>query len=118
MLLRDMAAMLGNSTAVARYQARIQSLILAFNAAFYDAGKKCYGKNGATCLQTENAMGLWLKAVPAGDLEAVLNNTIEDIMETHSVHTTSGILGIKWVTGHGGSNPHQYVLPDTASTLI
>jgi len=42
-------------------------------------------------------MGLWLNAVPPADLQAVLDNLVNDITVTHSVHPTTGILGWKFM---------------------
>ena len=62
-----------------------------FHATFYNAAAGYYGSG----LQSEQAFPLYLGIVPADVLPRVLNYTINDIMVTNKVHTTSGIVGWK-----------------------
>ena len=73
---------------------------LAFHNYWYDSNKGIYGQG----LQTEHAMVLWsgLQAhggiIPTLEIQAsVLNHTLHDIMVTQSIHSTSGILGTKYL---------------------
>jgi alpha-L-rhamnosidase len=66
-------------------------LAAEFHTAFYDKGHGYYG----TGLQTEQAMPLYLGIVPDQLKQAVLAFTVADIETTNSMHTTSGIIGIK-----------------------
>lgn len=63
----------------------------AFHKQWYDTTKTCYG----SCLQAENAFALWADVVPEDALDAVINQTVHDVMVTNNVHTTTGIIGIK-----------------------
>jgi len=89
----EMADGIGQETVAKDVRQRLQGLIQEFNTAFYDSSKKMYG----TGLQTETAMALWLHAVPADDLGQVLNNLANDILKTHDVHPTTGILGWRYL---------------------
>jgi alpha-L-rhamnosidase len=64
---------------------------LEYHATFYDA-QQGYYKSG---LQTEQAMPLYLGVIPGEAKAAVLNYTMHDIQVTNTMHTTSGIIGIK-----------------------
>ena len=63
---------------------------------WYDASAKSYSKNGASAMQTETALPLWLRIVPEADTDAVLAALVKDIMVTNAAHTTSGIVGWKF----------------------
>lgn len=43
-LMADLATAIGNSQAATNYTNQIETYKTAFNAAFYDSSKKCYGK--------------------------------------------------------------------------
>merc|ERR1719265_926601 len=86
-----MAEAIGDSESAADFKSQRASVAKAFHSQWYDASKTCYG----SCLQAENAFALWADAVPQDSLEAVINQTVHDIMVTNNVHTTSGIIGIK-----------------------
>ena len=95
-LMRDLAHALGNATAAAAYDAQFAKWAAEFNGVWYDAEAKSYSKNGASAMQTETALPLWLRIVPQADTDAVLASYVKDIMVTHDVHTTAGIVGLKF----------------------
>lgn len=80
-----------------------KKLSAEWHAAFYDRSKGYY----MTGLQTEQALPLYLGIVPDDVKASVLNYTVDDIIRTHNMHTTSGIIGIKCIlealTNEGGS---------------
>ena len=93
-LIEELAGAVGNTTVQAAVAAQRKAVGKAFHDHFKSATSEgCYG----SCLQTEQAMALWLAdvVVPAADLDAVINATAKDVLETHGMHTTSGIIGIK-----------------------
>ena len=65
----------------------------AFHAVFWNASIGAYGIG----LQTEQALPLFLDIVPAHLKEGLLEYVVHDIVETNANHTTSGILGIKYM---------------------
>jgi len=54
-------------------------------------------------------MGLWLDCPPAADKNTVLKNLINDIMVTHNVHPSTGILGWKFMLEALTMNGHSEV---------
>lgn len=68
-------------------------LSLEFHDVFYNVSIGAYGSG----LQTEQALPLFLGIVPENLTASVLSYTIKDIIEIHGTHTTSGILGIKFM---------------------
>ena len=64
-----------------------------FHSAFFNSTAGYYGSG----LQSEQAFPLYLGIVPDDALSGVLNYTINDIMVTNKVHTTSGIVGWKTI---------------------
>merc|ERR1712216_391732 len=73
-----------------RCSALFDKLAAEFHGAFYNP--QGHYKSG---LQTEQAMPLYLGIVPDDVRGKVLNYTVNDIVNTHGTHTTSGIIGIK-----------------------
>lgn len=92
-LITELAGAVGDATTKANASAAVAKAGAAFHAQWYDADKKCYG----SCLQTENAVALWLgdSVVPSAKLAGVINQTAYDVLVTNAMHTTSGIIGIK-----------------------
>jgi len=92
-LYAAMADGIGETDIAAAVRKQVDTLIPEFNKAFYDPASKMYG----TGLQTEVAMALWLGAVPDEDLAIVLYNLVVDIVVTNNIHTTTGIIGWKYL---------------------
>jgi alpha-L-rhamnosidase len=91
-LIGEMAEALKDSATETLCKDAVASGGTQFHTQWYNATKKCYNQ----CLQTENAFGLWLGvSTDSKIIEGVVEQTINDVMTTHSGHTTSGILGIK-----------------------
>lgn len=65
----------------------------AFHHHFFNAEGKHY-ENGS---QFSNSFALFLGLVPENEKEAVLNNLVNDIVNTHNTHLTTGILGTKYM---------------------
>ena len=86
----------GADWAAAAYDAQFAKWAAEFNSVWYDAEAKSYSKNGASAMQTETALPLWLRIVPQADTDAVLASYVKDIMVTHDVYSTAGIVGLKF----------------------
>ena len=71
---------------------RADSIRHAFNREFYDAKKKIYG-TGSQC---SLALPLYLKLVPDGDRQAVLQNLVADIHQ-HGDRLTTGDVGNRYL---------------------
>jgi alpha-L-rhamnosidase len=63
-----------------------------YHDAFYNTTSGMYMSG----LQTEQALSLYLGVVPTDLKDSVLSSLISDIEVTNNVHTTSGIIGIKY----------------------
>lgn len=89
------ASLKPGAPALARHCARLFAEISpTFHTIFWNASIGAYG----TGLQTEQALPLWLDIVPTTELkEKVLAYTVNDIAKVNANHTTSGILGIKYM---------------------
>jgi hypothetical protein len=97
-LMRDLAAVAGSDAAhgPAAYEKQFNALAAEFNGVWYDNKTKAYASGGATAMQTETALPLWLGIVPPADVGGVLDAYVHDIAVTHGGHTSAGIVGIKF----------------------
>ena len=67
-------------------------IVPEFHDAFFNSTSGVYMSG----LQTEQALALYLGVVPHELQASILSNLINDIQIKHKVHTTSGIVGIKY----------------------
>jgi alpha-L-rhamnosidase len=92
LLFIDMAQATGNSALATQWRNDFNRLKGEFHTAFFANGR--YG----TGLQTEQALALWLQAPPTQQIfDAVFADLVNDIVVTQKMHTTSGIIGWKYV---------------------
>ena len=87
-----MAKRLGHKQDAEWYNLRADSIRHSFNRTFYDVQKKTY----ATGSQCSLALPLYLKMVPEGDYQAVLQNLIKDI-KAHGNRLTTGDIGNRYL---------------------
>ena len=87
-----MAKRLGHKQDAEWYNLRADSIRHSFNRTFYDAQKKTY----ATGSQCSLALPLYMKMVPEGDYQAVLQNLIKDI-KAHGNRLTTGDIGNRYL---------------------
>ena len=87
-----MAKRLGHKQDAEWFNLRADSIRHSFNRTFYDAQKKRY----ATGSQCSLALPLYLKMVPEGDYQAVLQNLIKDI-KAHGNRLTTGDIGNRYL---------------------
>ena len=87
-----MAKRLGHKQDAEWFNLRADSIRHSFNRTFYDAQKKTY----ATGSQCSLALPLYLKMVPEGDYQAVLQNLIKDI-KAHGNRLTTGDIGNRYL---------------------
>ena len=87
-----LARHLGHKQDAELFNLRADSIRHAFNRAFYNAKKKIYG-TGSQC---SLALPLYLKLVPEGDYQAVLQNLIKDI-KAHGTRLTTGDVGNRYL---------------------
>jgi alpha-L-rhamnosidase len=88
-ILAQAAGILGHdedATAYARLAAQIRE---AYNREFFDPETNQY----ATGSQTANALSLYLDLVPEGREQAVLDNLVDDVLNAHKGHLSTGIIG-------------------------
>ena len=87
-----LAKHLGHKQDAQWFNLRADSIRHAFNREFYNAKKKIYG-TGSQC---SLALPLYLKLVPDGDYQAVLQNLIKDI-KAHGNRLTTGDIGNRYL---------------------
>lgn len=87
-----MAKHLGHKQDAEWFNLRADSIRQSFNRTFYDAKKKTY----ATGSQCSLALPLYLKLVPEGDYQAVLQNLLKDI-KAHGNRLTTGDVGNRYL---------------------
>ena len=87
-----LAKHLGHKQDAQWFNLRADSIRHAFNREFYNAKKKIYG-TGSQCAQS---LALYLKLVPNGDYQAVLQNLIKDI-KAHNYRLTTGDIGNRYL---------------------
>jgi hypothetical protein len=89
----EVAKHVGTAADVTKYQAILTASTKMFHDAWYVADKKYYADGG----QTAQVLALQVNAPPdAATKEAVLTHLVNDIVVTHSNHTTCGIIGWRW----------------------
>ncbi|RIJ50536.1 hypothetical protein D1614_00950 [Maribellus luteus] len=87
------AKILGNNEDSKTYGTLSENIKTAFYQHFYNAETKNYEEGS----QFSNSFALFLGLVPESEKEAVLNNLVNDIVNTHDTHLTTGILGTKYL---------------------
>jgi hypothetical protein len=87
-----MAKVLGKKEDAERFNTQADNIRQAFNRTFYDAEKKTYG-SGSQC---SLALPLYLKMVPEGDYQAVLQHLIDDV-KAHGTRLTTGDVGNRYL---------------------
>jgi alpha-L-rhamnosidase len=92
-ILAGSSLILGYSDDAEKYSSLAGKIKNAFHRHFFNEEKKTYDDGS----QFANSFALFLGIVPEKDKEAVLNNLIDDIQNTHEGHLTTGILGTKYL---------------------
>jgi alpha-L-rhamnosidase len=92
-ILAKSSLILGFSDDAQKYTLLAESIKNAFNNRFFNEDKKSYDDGS----QFANSFALFLGIVPDKNREAVLDNLIADIQNTHEGHLTTGILGTKYL---------------------
>ena len=87
------AEILGFTEDANNYGILSESIKEAFHKHFFNMEKKQYEKGS----QFSNSFALFLGLVPESEKEAVLNNLVNDIVNTQNTHLTTGILGTKYM---------------------
>ncbi len=88
-ILARMAAELGRDADADTYSELARKIKDAYNRKFLDEATNQY----STGSQTSNALSLYLGLVPAEREQAVLANLVDDIMNEHGGHLSTGIIG-------------------------
>lgn len=91
--LGKIAKVLGYHADAEKYFTKAQAIREAFNRKYYNPDTKIYG-NGD---QTSNVLGLQLGICPAEDVDAVVDNLVREIAESHDYHFDTGIVGTKYI---------------------
>ena len=100
-IMARVGTLLGKEDATRLYAEWAEKISVAFKEKFYDNKKRTFGS------QTANAMALNFGLVPAGETQAVVESLVEDVRETHQLHTSVGIVGLRYLFetltryGHG-----------------
>lgn len=86
-------------TDAAREEKRCSSLVSKLSAEYHEAFFNTTTGVYMAGLQTEQALSLYLGLTPASVRSNVVTQLLQDIQITQSNHTTSGIVGIKFLMG-------------------
>ena len=98
-IVADSAAELGNDADAARYRALADAIRDAFNRRFLDPATGRYAGGS----QTAQALALSLGLVPAAHEAAAVASLVDDIVNRHDGHLSTGIIG---------AGALQHVLPE------
>ena len=90
LILARAAKVLGKDEDARRYFELAANIKEAFNREFLDPQTSDY----ATGSQTSNAVALHLGLVPEQQIDAVVKNLVDDIVNEHNGHLSTGIVGI------------------------
>jgi alpha-L-rhamnosidase len=94
----EIATALGNSVDAAKYAALQTALLAGFNAAFFNPTTNVYGNANGDGRQTAHSIGVYIGAARAANAEAaVVQNLVDDIVNTHNNHWSVGIIGMKYM---------------------
>ena len=88
-LLARMAGVLGRVQDARTYGELAEKIKDAFNRAFFDSTTHQY----ATGSQTSDALPLSLGLVPRDQIQVVVRNLVDDIINKHATHVSTGIIG-------------------------
>lgn len=95
------AGLLAHEDDARRYTDWVGQIRAAFQARFYDAAQQTFGS------QTADAMALHFGLVTAGGENAIVRSLVNNIHDTHHLHHTVGIMGLRYLFevltryGHG-----------------
>ena len=87
------AEILGLAEDAKNYKILSEKIKEVFHNHFYNVEKNNYEEGS----QFSNSFALFLGLVPESEKEAVLNNLVNDIVNTQNTHLTTGILGTKYM---------------------
>lgn len=108
-IVSRIADVLGRTSDAKTYGKLAASIKDAFNRHFFNADTNQY----ATGSQTSNALALHLDMVPAQKVSAVMQNLVDDIVNKHDTHVSTGIIGsnaVVQVLPQHGAAPLMYKL--------
>jgi alpha-L-rhamnosidase len=88
-LLAKMARVLGRTGDAEEYEHLARDIEAAFNRTFFDRTTNQYSAGS----QTANAIALYVGLVPNGRQVAVIKNIVDDIVNRHATHISTGIIG-------------------------
>ena len=88
-IVAKMAQILGQTADAKKYSALAENIKEAFNRTFFDSATGEY----ATGSQTSNALPLYFDMVPEKNVPEVVKHLVDDIVEKHSGHLSTGIIG-------------------------
>jgi alpha-L-rhamnosidase len=88
-IVAQIAQVLGQTEDAKKYSALAENIKEAFNRTFFDSATGEY----ATGSQTSNALPLYLDMVPEKNVPEVVKHLVDDIIEKHSGHLSTGIIG-------------------------
>lgn len=92
-LLSRIAGVLGKDGDARRFAESAQRVKNAFNREFLDEERGCYATGSQAC----NALAAHFGLVPRRNRETVINHIVQDVMENHHGHLTTGNLCSKFL---------------------
>ena len=92
-IVTEASKILGYSEETQKYSALADKIKKAFNERYYNYGENYYDDGS----QFANSFALFIGIVPENEKEAVLDYLVDDIVNTHEGHLSTGILGTKYI---------------------
>jgi alpha-L-rhamnosidase len=92
-LVAQIADFLGHPDDATHFRATAEKTGAAFHKTFFDPKTNTYESKTQTSYVLPLAFGL----VPPGNRQAVIDNLVKDILETHHGHLSVGCVGLKWL---------------------
>lgn len=101
-IMAEAAGLLGHHREAGHYTILAETIRASLWKAHYDRASHTFGS------QTSDAIALQLGFAPPGDEQAIADHLAHDVRDTHALHATTGIMGIRHIFealtrhGHGG----------------
>jgi alpha-L-rhamnosidase len=92
-VMKDFAALSGNSGDVKEYEVLGQNIAAAFNKKFYNEKQRSYDNNTVTA----NLLPLSFGITPGPERTAVFNSIYEKIRTENKMHISTGVIGTQWL---------------------
>ena len=108
-IVAQAAQLSGKTDEYEQYSKLAEKIKEAFNNEFLDKETNQYAGGS----QTSNSVALYLKMVPEDRIDAVVQNIVDDIMNNHNGHLSTGFMGVdamSWALPEYGAADTMYIV--------